>query len=429
MEIENEIELRSEEVNEILTDVPGWMLRWGITIIFSILLLAIILAGFISYPDIVNAQVTITSTQPAVNLVARSSGKIIKLFVQDNQLVSVNAPLALIENTAVYEDVLTLKKMIEQRNSNITTNIPLPKLKTELQLGEIQNSYNNYIKAIKDYNLFFELNPQLKEIGILSQQLEQYNELNTKEQKQLDIFKEELDLVEKDYNRSQTLFSNQSISAKELEDKKREYLQAKRNYESMRITISNSEINTSNLQKNLLQLRVQGSQQDQQVKQSYEDAKQTLENVVKVWEQNYLIQSPIAGKVSFFDFWSNNQNIKTGDEVMSILPSGKSRIFGKSIMPVANSGKVKVGQKIYVRLTNFPYQEFGVLTGKIAAISVVPKQNNYSIEVELPESLITNYNKTIPYQPEMKGTAEIVTENLSLLDRVFYQMRKLLVRK
>ena len=41
MPLEKEIELRSEEVQEILTRVPHWMIRWG-----SVLVLLIVLSLF-----------------------------------------------------------------------------------------------------------------------------------------------------------------------------------------------------------------------------------------------------------------------------------------------------------------------------------------------------------------------------------------------
>ena len=36
----------------------------------------------------------------------------------------------------------------------------------------------------------------------------------------------------------------------------------------------------------------------------------------------------------------------------------------------------------------------------------------------MPDSLMTQYGKNIPYRPEMSGTAEIITEDLTILDRL-----------
>lgn len=87
---------------------------------------------------------------------------------------------------------------------------------------------------------------------------------------------------------------------------------------------------------------------------------------------------------------------------------------------------MKVGQKVIVRLSNFPDKEFGILTGKVENISLVPdKDGNLSIDVALPEGMKTSYKKTIPFQQEMRGSAEIVTEDLRLLERILYQFREM----
>lgn len=44
-------------------------------------------------------------------------------------------------------------------------------------------------------------------------------------------------------------------------------------------------------------------------------------------------------------------------------------------------------------------------------------KNNYVVEIELTNGLITSHKKELPYRPEMQGQADIITENMSLLER------------
>jgi len=75
-------------------------------------------------------------------------------------------------------------------------------------------------------------------------------------------------------------------------------------------------------------------------------------------------------------------------------------------------------------LANYPNQEFGMLVGKIKNISLISDKNgNYLIDVSLPNNLITTYNKELAFKQEMQGTAEIITEDLRLAERFFYQLR------
>ncbi|WP_394332800.1 hypothetical protein [Flavobacterium pectinovorum] len=41
----------------------------------------------------------------------------------------------------------------------------------------------------------------------------------------------------------------------------------------------------------------------------------------------------------------------------------------------------------------------------------------------MPKKLETSYHKAIPFQQEMSGTAEIITEDLRLAERLLYQFR------
>ncbi|MCK6649796.1 MAG: HlyD family secretion protein, partial [Bacteroidia bacterium] len=140
----------------------------------------------------------------------------------------------------------------------------------------------------------------------------------------------------------------------------------------------------------------------------------------------FLLKSPIDGKISLFNYWAANQNIKQGDEVLSIVPIVKQEIIAKLFLPVQNSSKLKIGQTVNIKLENYQFQEFGMLIGQVKSVSLMPQKDTYALEVSLPNDLITSYKKQLAYKEEMQGTADIITEELSVFDRVFYQFRKIL---
>jgi len=99
-------------------------------------------------------------------------------------------------------------------------------------------------------------------------------------------------------------------------------------------------------------------------------------------------------------------------------------------LPVARSGKVKAGQKVNIHLDNFPENEYGILRGRVQHISLVPAQTGtavyYAVEISLPNGLMTTYKKELPYLPNMQGQADIITEDLSLLERLVLPVKKIL---
>lgn len=428
---EKNIEIKTEEVNELLTSFPKWIIRWGVTMIFIIMVLALALSYFIKYPDTLSAKATVTTINPPVTLVSKTNGKIAELKVKNNQSVKKGDILLVIESTTNYNSVIIIGSILSKFNKNDSINYnrlnTLSFLGKEGEgLGEITPAFIIFLKCYNDYKLQKELNPQQREVEIIDKELVEYQTLQDKYQNQETIYKEEFGLIEKDFNRFTTLYSSQSISAKEFEDKKREFLSAKRNYESIKITNINNKLTINNLEKNKLQLQMQAYQEIEKNEQALNQSMQALKSQIETWEQTYLLRAPIDGKISLFNYWAVNQNLKQGDEVISIVPSEKQEIIAKLFLPVQNSSKLKIGQIVNIKLDNYQFQEFGMLKGQIKNVSLMPQKESYAIEVSLPNNLMTSYNKQLDYKEEMQGTADIITEELSIFDRVFYQFRKIL---
>jgi HlyD family secretion protein len=75
-------------------------------------------------------------------------------------------------------------------------------------------------------------------------------------------------------------------------------------------------------------------------------------------------------------------------------------------------------------------EAYGMIKVEIAHISLVPiyreGEKNLVLEVVFPDSLVTNYGKTLEFNQEMTGTAEIITEDLRLLDRFLNPIKSLI---
>lgn len=428
---EREIEIKTEDVNELLTSVPKWIIRWGVTMIFIIMVLALTLSFFIKYPDTLTAKASITTRNPPVTLVSKTNGKIIELKIKNNQSVKKDEILLVIESSTNYKSILTIDSILKKFNKDDSLSYNKLNYFSFLDndgegLGDITPTFIAFLKGHNDYKLQKELNPQIREVEIIEKELDEYQTLQVKYQNQENIYKEEFSLIEKDFNRFITLFSSQSISAKEFEDKKREFLSAKRNYESIKITNINNKLAINNLEKNKLQLLMQAYKEIEKFEQALNQSVQNLKSQIEIWEQTFLLKAPIDGKISLFNYWAINQNIKQGDEVLSIVPSIKQEIIAKLFLPVQNSSKLKAGQAVNIKLNNYQFQEFGMLKGQVKSVSLMPQKDTYSVEVSLPNNLITSYNKQLAYKEEMQGIADIITEELSVFDRVFQQFRKII---
>lgn len=427
----DDLDERSYEVQEILGKAPNWVIRSGTGVVLLILVLLLVGSALISYNDVIPAQVVITSKNPPVYLNANITGRLTNIFVGPNQKVHRDEVLAEIENTAVFEDIYYLRERITGFRPQF---ISLDSLRSlfppNLDLGTVQLAYGDFLTQYQNFVLFNVLTPNKKESAVILQQLREQQSLLGKQQRQLSFLQEDLELSKTAYDRNQQLYGKGVISKAEFENASRQYISDKQEYEGFRTVISNTQIAIANYNNLLTKSGIQGEEFENSYRQQLEKAYQNLNNELLQWEQTYAIKSPIEGKVTVFDVWSKNQNVAMGETIFTIVPTDYEEIIGRVTLPIQNSGKVKVGQKVIIKLANYPFQEWGSLEGKIADISEVPKQGEeafYTLYVRI-KSLTTSYGKDIDFKQEMQGTAEIVVEELTILERVFYQLRKMFNR-
>ncbi|MDT8414563.1 MAG: HlyD family efflux transporter periplasmic adaptor subunit [Flavobacteriaceae bacterium] len=425
----NNIQLRSEEVQEILTRVPHWMVRYGNTVFLGLILMVLLLSWFIKYPDIIASEALITTSLPPQKEYAKTFGRISHLLVENNQEVAAGTPLAILENAADYKDVFFLKSIMDTiQTSSKSFEFPMDSLPI-LFLGDLETDFALFQNNYYQYKLNKDLRPFANEAlanKFTESELEARLALL---ENQKDINKNELLFKEREIARHKSLFEKGVISSQEYENKQLEYFQAERNYKNISVSISQlrESINSAkrNSKGNQITERTEELKQLKAVLQSFNQ----LKKAIRDWELQYVFISHIDGKVSFLNAWSENQNVEAGNLLFTIIPSTHSTFIAKLKAPVQNSGKIKKGQKVNIRLENFPDEEFGMLTGVVHNISLLPdKEGFFAVDVELPKKLITNYNKEIVFTQEMKGVGEIITEDLRLIERFFYQLRNVFKR-
>lgn len=151
-----------------------------------------------------------------------------------------------------------------------------------------------------------------------------------------------------------------------------------------------------------------------------------LKAELNIWENTYLLKSPVDGIVTFTRYWTENQIVVRDEPVLSVIPHKAGNYLGRMNLKMLRSGKVKPGQLVNIKLSSYPYLEYGMLRGIIRTKSMVPSKDAYIIEIELPDGLTTLYGKKLEFTQNMDGTAEIITEDLRLLQKMINPLRYLL---
>ena len=421
-ELQDDLKIYSEEVRDVLSAPPKAIFKWGNTILLVFILLLLFLSWFIKYPDIIRAEVLITTQIPPEKLVAKTSGKIQAILIDDKKIVNENTPLAVIENAANYKDVFLLKAITDTISLS-NSKFPFDKLQA-VQLGEIENSFAMFQKEYIASELNKQLQPYKVESSAQSFEAKQLRERLQLLEGQKEINQSELQLLKTDVERYEKLFNKGIISAQEIEKQRLVYLQAKKNYKSLLSSISQLKSSINELNRSSKTTVINESTTSINLERSVMQSFYQLKKAIKDWELNYVFRSSVKGTVSFLQIWSENQTINAGENMFAIIPSTEKGYIGKVKAKAQNSGKLQIGQKVNIRLANYPDREFGVIEGKLKSISLTPdKEGNLLLDIELPNGLKTSYKKQINFQQEMTGTADIITEDLRLLERLLYQFR------
>lgn len=84
----------------------------------------------------------------------------------------------------------------------------------------------------------------------------------------------------------------------------------------------------------------------------------------------------------------------------------------------AEAWKAQAGQKVLIKLTAYPYEEFGMLQGTVNAPATAATDTSFRVTITLDHALLSTTGKEIPRQPRLLGTAEIMTADKSVLQRL-----------
>jgi multidrug efflux pump subunit AcrA (membrane-fusion protein) len=427
---ENDLETRhSDEIQDIITKVPSWLLRWGITLFFGILLLMVLLSALIRYPDIVDAPLKIDSPNSPKPVVAKIPGKLVKLLVKENESVTAGQPLAYLESTANHAKVLTLLGNLKNLQQQVLQNQPVStSLFNEadnIQFGELQSAYQQFYqeylayKASVNNGYFIQKRAYLqKDLDYLSQQQQQLKSEKAIEQKDFDIESDEYAMHKKLEEQKVETPAELRQEESKLLSKKSPLVQT----ESSLITNNNS---YAAKQSDILEL----DNQLQQEKAKFVQALNSLISSAEDWKSKYVLTASQSGKVSFAGIVQENQVLAPNQEVFYVNP-GNEQFFGEMNIPQSSMGKVRVGQEVLVKLKSYPFEEYGMIRGRINYIADVPYRDSVFIsKVDFRINKFSDLKRPVHLKPGMTADAEIVTQNATLMQRLSRSILKVIGNK
>jgi HlyD family secretion protein len=416
--------LYSDPVNEIMGEVPGLIIRWGNLAIFIVFVIFIVLSWLIKYPDRIPAPVEITTINPPVTLVSKVTGRIKNLYAGDKENVHEGELIAVMETAASMDEITRMERLIDTlKNPEKIVTGSMPGFS---ELGELQEYWSTFMTASADYNNYLRNDYYGNKVASVRNEIESIRDYISRLAVKERLYLEYIRLETRKFSRDSLLSGSGVFSESELEKSKQSLIRM--NIELQQVLLDQSEKNIELAEKNqmLQDYTIRRLEEKEKIYSSLRESFFNLKAQIKIWKNNYLLVSPVDGIVTFTKFWSENQTVSKDETVLSIVPHESGDYIGRISLRMNRSGKVRIGQVVNIKFSGYPFLEYGMVRGIIQSKSLVPSGDGYIIELNLPDGLTTLYGNKLAFTQNMQGTAEIITDDLQLLEKIINPLRYLI---
>lgn len=419
----------TEEMQDIIGAPPGWLLRWGISLFFAVLVLIVVLGALIKYPDIVNAQLKVDSPNSPKPVVAKVSGKLVQLLVNENQMVKAGEPLAYLESTADHAKALALLSNLKKLQQQVLQGKPADDAfinnTDNTQLGELQSAYQAFSQEYLLYKSTVGNGFLIKKKGYLQSDLANLNKQQQQLASQKNNEQKDFALASEEYEMHKKLALQKVETKAELRQEESKFLGKKTSMLQTESAIVNGDNNYAAKQKEILEL----DNQLMEEKSKFSQALNSLISTAEDWKSKYVLSASQGGKLSYAGIIQKNQVLASGQEIFYVDP-GNEAFFGEMNIPQNNMGKVKEGQEVLVKLRSYPFEEYGMIRGRIQYIADVPYKDSVFIsKVDFKMRQSSDLKKPIHLKQGMMADAEIITQDATILQRITRSFLKILNNK
>lgn len=395
------------EVASQTTREPEGIVVWqprlaGVAVLGSIL--AVMFIGLVLFLGTYQARVTVTGTlvpsSGVVPVVATVSGVVEQVEVHEGEVVAVNQVLA---------GVVAAKKDLAGRD------VSRELLASIAKRGETVESRHRAQSSILDEQQS-SLKKQLKSALLIRAGL----------LRQRPNRERQAELAERMLSRMRELSSGAYVSEIQLGQAESELIERQAAIESMEQEQLVVEQQILQIQQRLNEIPAQRVSQNAAISGDKEVIEQEAMQSLSSTES--AITSPQSGVLASFPV-EPGQFLRAGQVVGSIIPKG-STLQARLLLPSRAIGLVRVGDTVRLRYESFPFQKFGLQSGRIVQTSKSPLsqsemqiafgesfagQPSYMAIVEIPHQSFFSREQDYPLIAGMRVEADILLERRTLI--------------
>ncbi|MBE9227853.1 HlyD family efflux transporter periplasmic adaptor subunit [Phormidium sp. LEGE 05292] len=472
---------RSQE-DEFLPPVSGWTIFGGIFLVGTVAI-AFSVSAFTPLPVTVKASAVVRPNGGVKLVQAPSDGTVIGIDVKENDTVAQGKPLVTLDASrfstrqvqlqgSVEENLQQLQQISEQlRNLNLQLNAEEERMKRAIASAEA-----DFLRMQKDYNerrltVQAQVNEARANLQVAEEEWQKaQSDIKASEaslrasQSALKIAQQKRDRYQKigesalgknQIEEVQSAVEQQQESVAErtalLQSQKQTVMRQLKAVESAKAKLQ-AVLATLNPSDGLVTMAKEKIAQEKAIgeaslarlnqdKNSLSQRKSELEKQLGSDRQELLqvqreisktvVSAPISGVILKLNLRNPNQTVRMGEEIAQIAPSDTPLVI-KARVSTEDIGKVKIGQKTQMRVSAYPYPDYGILQGTVMTISpdaIIPQNTGanpilpyYEVTIQ-PDQLYLKDDRKNALQSGMEIQADIIAKNETVLKFILRKAR------
>ena len=417
----SDAQYRDSAIQDMLGRPPGWLLRSGLTVIALTVAVVLGLAAVIRYPERVEAPFVLQTETVPLAVHAGAGNYVEAILVEDRQPIAVGDTLMVFRSDGNWRTTRQLRAWLEEEDSDETSatdqNYPSVIAPVVSELQGIRKGRQSYLQT----------NGVTEQVAALEREVEEAGRLSGSLQRQVDLYDRELGYKRMNVERARTMEEQELISKQEAEAIEEQTIGALRQREVLVAGDVQNSLRVNQLRQQILQLELDHRERLAEFDRQWMLQRQALVATLDRFELDQFVIAREVGTIDWLPEVREGALVSSSVPLGFIIPKqGGSRKVARLQLPTDGEGRVALGDEVLLALDAYPSREFGQLTGEVLTIDPVAQldaeqQYGRLATVLLPDSLVSSYGRPLSFQYNLTGTARIITEERTLLERLLDQ--------
>lgn len=406
--------------------------------------IAITLAAVTKYNVTVKAPATVRPVGDLRVVQAASEGTVKRIEAKENQVVKQGDVIAYIDASQLQTERSQLQGNIQQDT------LQLAQIAAQIQALEAQNAAESRLMSRMTASAQASLGGNQRD----------YRERQVKTQAELQEAQAALDLAQEELTRYQQLANTGIIPQLQIREKEQALKVAKAKLQGAKAALDPSDASVTIAAEQIAQEQAKGEaslaslrkerealiqnrvELQKQLSQSQRELQQTENDL-----QKSVVRAPTDGIILKLELRNHGQVVQPGEPIAQVAPSNVPLVF-KARVAAEDVGKAAVGQQAQMRVSAYPYPDYGILKGTVSTISpdaITPQSTSsgaiasatttaqgagamatyYEVTIQPEKSYLARRNLQHPIQSGMEATVYIISKEDRVLTFILRKARLL----